>query len=811
MHLAVNSLKITGGSLRLKTPRDGMATARLSGHGMSPLTISGTQQITLRLDLIEKICSFLELRGLKCEGIFRISGNTAEVQDLYSKFPLLTEEVDLYGKDPFDVAAALKLYFRQQAQPLIPFEKFNAFIDAVSTTEDDDTKFAILLSLVESLPPNNRAILRRLIYLLNEIQKLYEVNKMTAENLGVCWGPTLMRPEVEDIHSLSRSNYQNAVFSILIAKADKFLSAIPEVRSPYRIFGAPPPLSDEDWNLLLATANIELYQQDEIILEQDMENYNLYRILTGSVRIEKNNKVVGVLSPLELFGEMSFLGRYTVSARAVAENANVKLQVIESSYIQKILSLHPTLFKKFYWNLTYNMAKRQQARERDETIRPGFKPKKKQYLKANNIVKVTMKDGTVRSVTITDGTTALGLVKIIAKKERISHSEKYKIYEYSYDMEHPRQVTDEVVLSQRLATTLKDPSYGLYFSTSTPTVSKHQTPIKEYQGVKIKEKIGNLFVMHNCLTFHVKLLGLDKKKVYFFKEFTVGDINNERLTITSYVAKVPKITVLTFRRIDDCKEAAGVITWAWEKDNTRRKGNKLGQSFKASNESLSGDGQSPRKQYTRAIAVKPYVPKKAGELALKDNDLVIVTDKLEDWWIGECNNMSGKFPPDCVAELVEAKPTEKLINEGYRDLKDLPSRTDWKLILMGGETRRFQKDQVILKKNDRYQSLYQIVSGRCRVEAEDPLTKATQVIRIVDTYDIFGDIGFVTGDGATANVVSDEDDTEVYVIAADYLYHIFKRDPILVGRFYKYLAVVQEGRLREKQPKQEEGAAITLE
>jgi len=42
---------------------------------------------------------------------------------------------------------------------------------------------------------------------------------------------------------------------------------------------------------------------------------------------------------------------------------------------------------------------------------------------------------------------------------------------------------------------------------------------------------------------------------------------------------------------------------------------------------------------------------------LKDNDIVIVTDKLEDWWIGECNNVAGKFPPNCVAELVEAKPT----------------------------------------------------------------------------------------------------------------------------------------------------------
>jgi len=92
MHLAVNSLKITGGSLRIKSAREGSGTQRLSSHGVHALAVASgvfaTPQVLLRLDLVEKICSFLELRGLKCEGIFRISGNSVEVSDLYSKFPL---------------------------------------------------------------------------------------------------------------------------------------------------------------------------------------------------------------------------------------------------------------------------------------------------------------------------------------------------------------------------------------------------------------------------------------------------------------------------------------------------------------------------------------------------------------------------------------------------------------------------------------------------------------------------------------------------------------------------------------------------
>jgi len=126
---------------------------------------------------------------------------------------------------------------------------------------------------------------------------------------------------------------------------------------------------------------------------------------------------------------------------------------------------------------------------------------------------------------------------------------------------------------------------------------------------------------------------------------------------------------LTFRRIDDCKEAASVIKWAWEKDYARRcvmverylqlflkgcfirKGTKLGQSFKASNESLTGDSGkknkdmcylvinlcfslevSPRKQFTRAIAVKPYIPKKYVKLLLPTVHIVLFLTRLLKIW-----------------------------------------------------------------------------------------------------------------------------------------------------------------------------------
>ena len=53
--------------------------------------------------------------------------------------------------------------------------------------------FCSITILVAQLPEINRKILAVLMKHLANVERLNEKNKMTIQNLGVCFGPTLMR------------------------------------------------------------------------------------------------------------------------------------------------------------------------------------------------------------------------------------------------------------------------------------------------------------------------------------------------------------------------------------------------------------------------------------------------------------------------------------------------------------------------------------------------------------------------------------------------------------------------------------------
>jgi len=58
----------------------------------------------------------------------------------------------------------------------------------------------------------------------------------------------------------------------------------------------------------------------------------------------------------------------------------------------------------------------------------------------------------------------------------------------------------------------------------------------------------------------------------------------------------------------------------------------------------------------------------------------------------------------------------------------------------------------------------------------------------------FGEISFLRGT-ATATVIAN-DDIDIYVIEAEYLKRLFHKNDRLAARFFKYLAIVLERRLR---------------
>lgn len=111
--------------------------------------------------------------------------------------------VDFSDKKIHSIAVLLKQFLMELSDPVIPFALYNKFMDS----HDEDTNkninnYKILLS---SLPTTNYTILKYLLEFLVEIAKYSESNLMHYSNLGVVFGPSLIRPPIPDTFTLMNS------------------------------------------------------------------------------------------------------------------------------------------------------------------------------------------------------------------------------------------------------------------------------------------------------------------------------------------------------------------------------------------------------------------------------------------------------------------------------------------------------------------------------------------------------------------------------------------------------------------------------
>ena len=122
------------------------------------------------------------------EGIFRLSVSSKVLDEIRSKI----DSGEPYEfPDVYCAAALLKRYFREMPEPLIPFDKFDSFLET-KEIEDVDLRIQKLRGLCDSLPQYNHALLEAFLGLLKLVESQKEENKMTARNLAVSVGPSLM-------------------------------------------------------------------------------------------------------------------------------------------------------------------------------------------------------------------------------------------------------------------------------------------------------------------------------------------------------------------------------------------------------------------------------------------------------------------------------------------------------------------------------------------------------------------------------------------------------------------------------------------
>ncbi|CAL8330322.1 unnamed protein product [Merluccius merluccius] len=187
------------------------------------------------LTFVQNSINAIEKRGINDQGLYRVVGVSSKVQKLLSiMIDEKSDEVDLSTSEDWDVktiTSALKLYLRSLPEPLMTYGLYKDFINPAKGGSPE-SRFQAIHCLVHKLPDKNQHILGLVLKHLANVADHSEQNLMTVANLGVVFGPTLMRPQEETVAAIMDLKFQNIVVEILIEQHQKIFAEAPESCPP---------------------------------------------------------------------------------------------------------------------------------------------------------------------------------------------------------------------------------------------------------------------------------------------------------------------------------------------------------------------------------------------------------------------------------------------------------------------------------------------------------------------------------------------------------------------------------------------------
>ncbi|KAI8928141.1 hypothetical protein BC831DRAFT_450006 [Entophlyctis helioformis] len=169
----------------------------------------------------------VEQHGLEYEGVYRKSGPVVQINKIVAAVnrgdPLVFQDESCH----FDVTAvtsALKQYFRELPDSLVSSSIYTDLIDCVRTQIDDERN-ATFKELLRAIPREHFSTLAYLIKHLFRVHELAAKNLMVASNLGVVFGPTLLKPPIPSTQlDLVDSGARGNVVEHLILNAHEFFT-----------------------------------------------------------------------------------------------------------------------------------------------------------------------------------------------------------------------------------------------------------------------------------------------------------------------------------------------------------------------------------------------------------------------------------------------------------------------------------------------------------------------------------------------------------------------------------------------------------
>ncbi|NXD38765.1 SYDE2 protein, partial [Copsychus sechellarum] len=169
--------------------------------------------------LLQKCILEIEKRGCQVVGLYRLCGSAAVKKELREAFERDSKAVTLcesHYPDINVITGVLKDYLRELPSPLITKQLYEAVLDAMvknplkmtaSGCENDPSDSEHTAALLDCLPDVEKATLKMLLDHLKLVASYHEVNKMTCQNLAVCFGPVLLSQRQET------TNHNNRVFT----------------------------------------------------------------------------------------------------------------------------------------------------------------------------------------------------------------------------------------------------------------------------------------------------------------------------------------------------------------------------------------------------------------------------------------------------------------------------------------------------------------------------------------------------------------------------------------------------------------------
>ncbi|XP_071195655.1 rho GTPase-activating protein 26-like isoform X2 [Salvelinus alpinus] len=192
-------------------------------EGMVQLDVVG-------FNVVKKLIYAVETRGIDEQGLYRIVGVNSRVQNLLglAMDPKTCADVELDSTEweIKTITSAIKFYLRMLPAPLMTYQYQRSFIKAAKR-DNQEARITEIHRIVHWLPEKNRQMLDLLTKHLANVASHHQQNLMTVANLGVVFGPTLLRPQEETVAAIMDIKFQNIVVEILIENHERIFKDMP--------------------------------------------------------------------------------------------------------------------------------------------------------------------------------------------------------------------------------------------------------------------------------------------------------------------------------------------------------------------------------------------------------------------------------------------------------------------------------------------------------------------------------------------------------------------------------------------------------